>query len=67
MPFRCFIYRGSAAHGNFHFIGPALTAMCHSIMEKMLSLNGDSKQVKTIRKGNIAAYSSHLRIMSQFK
>ena len=44
--------RESAAHGNFHFIGPALTVMCQSIKEKVLSLSDDSN-VKIIRKGQI--------------
>ena len=49
-------YRRSAAHGNFRFIGPALTMMCHSIREKVLSLNGDNKHVETIDKGHILVY-----------
>ena len=42
--------RESAAHGNFHFIGPGLTVMCQSIKEKVLSLSDDSK-IRTIKKG----------------
>ena len=45
-------YRGSAAHDKFHFIGPALTVMCHSIKEKVLPLSKyNSMKVKTIKRG----------------
>ena len=44
--------RESAAHGNFHFIGPALTVMCQSIKEKVLTLSDDGN-IKMIKKGQI--------------
>ena len=48
-----FNYRESAAHGNFCFIGPALTVMCSSIREKVLTLGDESKPVKVIKKGEV--------------
>ena len=51
-----FYCRQSAAHGNFRFIGPGLVMMCHSIKEKVLSLNNDNKGIKSVKKGNYVTY-----------
>ena len=44
-------YSGSAAHGNFNFIGPALTTLCSSIREKVLTSGDESERV--IKKGDV--------------
>ena len=62
-----FNYRQSAAHGNFHFIGPGLVMMCHSMKEKVLALNDDNKEVKSTKAGcNLVYYAcTWLHIVDQ--
>ena len=34
--------------------------MCHSIKEKVLSLNNDNKKVKSVKKGNCVIYTLYV-------